>query len=513
MRGRNIRAHGDSAVPRWRAYTLGPMLRDRAGGRASGRVRGEELSARERRWLRTRIAVVVLLGAVVVGTGVALLLSNTLGLRQSADTTVRSDVYLLRVVDLERLVVDAETGLRGDVITGRSLFLQPLHEAQAELPGATREVEQSAAATGADKAQVRALVSAVNAYMSNYVPGAVALVRQSPAAARSLSVTLEGKREVDAIRKIAGDLEQMLSHSSADRQRDARSTATTSVDESIAVLVLLTLLTCVLGGYLGHLAVAREHAREQSDTTARTLQESILPPAMPEIPGCELAVRFQPGDGPVSGDFYDAFLLEPDTWALLIGDVCGKGARAAAATAMGRWTLRSSLSEGATPAEALRVLNDVMLAYPDDPRFITALCLTVTLTPDAAQVRIACAGHPAPILVPADGTPSAVATHGDLLGIFPDVRLEVTALTLRPGDSLVAYTDGVTDQGPEAIASPEQALREQPGTNADELASTLERLARRPFARHPDDVAVLALRFLGRAPAAPHATPTAAAAS
>lgn len=263
------------------------------------------------------------------------------------------------------------------------------------------------------------------------------------------------------------------------------------------MLVLLTLLTCALGGYLGHLVVARERARAQSDATARTLQESIHPPVMPEIPGCELAVRFRPGDGPVSGDFYDGFMVVPGTWALLIGDVCGKGAAAAAATAMGRWTLRSSLSEGATPAEALRLLNDVMLAHPEDPRFITALCMTVTLAQDEALVQLACAGHPAPVLVPADGTPSVIPAHGDLLGVFPDIRLHTTELTLRPGDSLVAYTDGVTDQGPEAVVPPEQALREQSGTNADGLASTLERLSRRQAARRPDDVAIVALRFLG----------------
>lgn len=496
-----------------RVYTLGRMLRDRGATRSAGRVRGESVPARAQRRLRVRIAVIVVLCALVVGIGVALLLGNTVGLRQSAATTIRTDVYLLRVVDLERLVVDAETGLRGDVITGRSLFLQPLRQAQAELSGAVREVEESAARTGVDRPQVRALTTAVNAYMSNYVPGVIALIRQNPSAARSFSVTLEGKREVDAIRKNAGSLEQTLSHSSANRQRDARSTANTSVDESIAVLVLLTLLTCALGGYLGHLIVARERAREQSDATARTLQESILPPAMPEIPGCELAVRFRPGDGPVSGDFYDGFMVARDTWALLIGDVCGKGARAAAATAMGRWTLRSSLSEGATPGEALRLLNDVMLGHPEDPRFITALCMTVTLGHDAALVRLACAGHPAPILVPADGPPSEIATHGDLLGIFPEIRLETTELTLHPGDSLVAYTDGVTDQGPQAVISPEEALRNPRGNRADDLASTLEHLARRPSAPHPDDVAIVALRFLGGVPASPRAPHAAGAAS
>lgn len=489
------------------------MLGDRGATASAARFLGEETSVNGRGWLRTRIAAIVLVCALVVVTGVALLLSNTLDLRQSADTTIRTDTYLLRVVDLERLVVDAETGLRGDVITGRTLFLQPLHAAQSELPGAIREVQESAAATGDDRPQVHRLVAAVNAYMSNYAPGVLALVHENPSAARSFAVTLEGKREVDAIRKTAGGLEQTLSRTSANRQRDARSTANSSVDESIAVLVLLTLLTCALGGYLGHLAVSRERAREQSDITVRTLQESVLPPVMPAIPGCELAVRFQPGAGPVSGDFYDGFLVAPDTWALLIGDVCGKGPRAAAATAMGRWTLRSSLGEGASPADALRRLNDVMLAHPEDPRFITALCLTVTLGPDEALVRLACAGHPAPVLVPADGSPRAIATHGDLLGIFPKIRLATSELVLRPGDSLVAYTDGVTDQGPEATISPEQALRDKPGTTADDLAAKLARLARRPLARHPDDVAILALRFLGGVPATTSPTHSAAAAS
>lgn len=489
------------------------MLRHRGRPSSSGRVRAKELSARERRWLRTRISVVVLIGALLVGTGVALLLHNTLGLRRSADTTSRNDQYLLRVVELERLVVDAETGLRGDVITGRTLFLQPLSQAQAQLPAATRDLQRSAAATGVDREEAARLIGAVRAYMSDYVPGMLALVKQKPAAAQTFSVTLEGKREVDVIRQQAGQLEQQLSRSSAIRQRNAHSTADTSVDESIAVLVLLTLLTCVLGGYLGHLAVARERAREQSDETARTLQESVLPPAMPQIPCCELAVRFIPGDGPVSGDFYDAFMVAPDTWALLIGDVCGKGARAAAATAMARWTLRSSLGQGARPAEALRLLNDVILAHPEDQRFVTAVCMTVTIGSDVAFVELACAGHPAPVLVPADGAPATVSAGGDLLGVLPSVRLQAAEIELRPGDSLVAYTDGVTDQGPELGTSPEQALRERAGTDAHELAAALEELARRPLSRHPDDVAIVALRFTGGQAAADPLPPEAAVAS
>ena len=488
------------------------MLRDPSGARAFERIRADQLSARERRWLRARIAVVVLAGALFVGTGVALLLHNTLALRSGTDATTRNDSYLLRVVELERLVVDAETGLRGDVITGQSIFLQPLRRAQSELPGAIRELEHSASVTGADRRQVAALVGAVNAYMTQYVPGELALISRNPVAARSFAVTLEGKREVDAVRQRAGQLEQLVSRSSALRQRSAQSTANNSVDEAVAVLVLLTLLTCALGGYLGHLAVARERARALSDKTASTLQQSILPTAMPDVPGCELAVRFLPGDGPVSGDFYDGFKVGPETWALLIGDVCGKGAAAAAATAMARWTLRSSLAQGSPPDEALRLLNDVMLAHPEDHRFITAVCMTVTLKPGAAVVQLACAGHPAPIFVPADGPPGAVSVHGDLLGVFPVIRLQTVEIELEPGDSLVAYTDGVTDQGLELPVSPEQALREETGTHAEALASALEQVAQRPLSRQPDDIAIIALRFTGAEPALDPQRPSAAAA-
>ena len=458
--------------------------------------------SRDRR-LPARVAAAVLVGALLVGAGVALLLANTLTLRSGTETTIRQDTYVLRVTQVEGLVLDVETGLRGDVITGRSLFLQPLRRAESGLPDAERELEQAASATRTDRSQVRELTAAVNAYVSQYVPGVLLLVKENPATARSYAVTLEGKREVDSIRKRAGDLQQRLSTSDVARQRQAHATANRSVDDAIAVLIVLTLLTVVLGGYLGRLAVSRDRAREHSEQTARTLQESIVPPEMPTIPGSELAVRFVPGAGPVSGDFYDGFRVAPDTWALVIGDVCGKGAAAAAATAMARWTLRSALGQGATPAEALRLLNDVMLGHPEDHRFITALCMTVTLAPDRALVDLACAGHPPAILVPVEGDPSPVSAHGDLLGVFPTIRLETAEIQLHSGESLVVHTDGVTDQGPETRVAPDQALRSHVGRGAEQLASALENLAQRPLGRHRDDVAIMALRFLGGEPGEP----------
>jgi serine phosphatase RsbU (regulator of sigma subunit) len=194
----------------------------------------------------------------------------------------------------------------------------------------------------------------------------------------------------------------------------------------------------------------------------------------------------------------------PGEWALIIGDVCGKGAPAAAATAMARWTLRSALAQGAAPADALQLLNAVVLRQSPDGQFVTAVCMKLTLEPECARLMIACAGHPPPILVSGQSLPSAVPAEGDLLGIMPTIRLQTAEVELLPGESLVAYTDGVTDQGAEARRSPEQALADhRPGDGAAELASLLEDLASHPVGRHPDDIAILVVRFVaeGASPA------------
>ena len=101
----------------------------------------------------------------------------------------------------------------------------------------------------------------------------------------------------------------------------------------------------------------------RSEHTARTLQQSLLPAEIPDLPSCELAIRFAPaGAGDlVGGDFYDVFAVGDDQWAVVIGDVCGKGPGAAAVTAMARWTLRSFAGSPRAPADVLRSLNDAML--------------------------------------------------------------------------------------------------------------------------------------------------------
>jgi serine phosphatase RsbU (regulator of sigma subunit) len=447
--------------------------------------------------LRTRVAVVVVVGALLVATGVALLLSNTLELRRDTQATTRSDNYLVRVLNVEGLVVDVETGLRGFVITDRPVFLEPLHRAQTELPAAESALRRAAAANHADEHRSEALIASVRSYVAGYVVPLLATARRDPGAARSLALTLEGKRLVDSIRAQTAALQGSVSASELERQLAAHGAADRSITEAIVVLVVLTLLTIALGVILGRVAVERDRARQRSQAASETLQRGIVPAALPAIPGCELAVRFLPNSDLVGGDFYDAFQTSPQSWALIIGDVAGKGVSAAALTSMARWTLRGLLEWGATPAEALRMLNDTILRQELDRRFVTAACLQFSQRDGRLAMTVVCAGHPPPILVPAHGPPRALESHGTLLGVLAEIELNPVNAELGEGDAIVAYTDGVTDQGPEEGIPPEQALAGRPpGADAEALADALERLSRVSAGPYRDDVAILALRFV-----------------
>ncbi len=238
----------------------------------------------------------------------------------------------------------------------------------------------------------------------------------------------------------------------------------------------------------------------RSEHTARTLQQSLLPTAIPDVPSCELAIRFVPaGAGDlVGGDFYDVFPVADDRWAVVLGDICGKGAAAAANTAMARWTLRSLAGSTRSPAEALRALNEAMLRQDRNGRFITIVYALLSVRAGEAHVTVACAGHPPAIFVSDGGDPATLGAHGDLLGIWPEIRLDQVDLRLRPGESLVLYSDGVTDQGPGSDGSPEHAIRSVTAEpSADALADALRDEAERASAVTRDYVAVVVVRYVG----------------
>jgi phosphoserine phosphatase RsbU/P len=181
---------------------------------------------------------------------------------------------------------------------------------------------------------------------------------------------------------------------------------------------------------------------------ARTLEESLLPPPLPEIPGFQVAARYAvAGTGAeVLADFCDVFPSAGRTWGMVVGDVCGKGSAAAKGTALARHTLRTVARRQTRPSLILAHLNQMLLDWPtEDPRFLTAIYAAVRAVHGGAQVRISVAGHPLALVRTADGRVHDFGRPGTLLGLLARPELHDVQRLLRPGDSLIMFSDGVTE--------------------------------------------------------------------
>ncbi|MBV9837793.1 MAG: SpoIIE family protein phosphatase [Solirubrobacterales bacterium] len=249
-------------------------------------------------------------------------------------------------------------------------------------------------------------------------------------------------------------------------------------------------------------ALALDNARlfESMRHLARTLQESLLPRELPTIPGARITGRYRAAaEGQeVGGDFYDAFEVAERCWGIVIGDVCGKGAEAAALTALARYTIRAHAQHG--PAEVLTLLNEAVIKdrarLPE--RFLSALVATATARRDGLAVELASAGHPAPLVLRAGGAVEQLPTRGLLIGVSPDVHYSSHRLVLSPGDTIVLYTDGLTDaRAPERILSESDLaalVARGHGMGAERLAAFLERSA--TAGENPrDDIALLVVEL------------------
>lgn len=253
-------------------------------------------------------------------------------------------------------------------------------------------------------------------------------------------------------------------------------------------------------------ALAVDNARLYRDRSeiARILQRSLLPPHLPEIPGVELGAEYLPAgeENEVGGDFYDVIDTADDGWICAIGDVRGKGAEAAAVTALARYTIRAVTMKNDLPSEVLSGLNEAMLRQLPEDRFCTAACARLEPLDDTPGVGayVSRAGHPPPLVVREDGSVEEVSCPGRALGVFPDAELEDTHMRLMPGETLVFYTDGVTEaRSPDGDFFGEERLRKLLAANADEHAEYIARALKNAVLEfqegYPrDDLALLVLR-------------------
>ena len=205
--------------------------------------------------------------------------------------------------------------------------------------------------------------------------------------------------------------------------------------------------------YERELLRARQDAdreRERLQRLATTLQRTLLPPALPTVPGMDVAAYYQVSSrDQVGGDFYDLFPLGEGRWGFFLGDVCGKGADAAVVTSLARYTLRATIAHVADPAEVLDHLNAVMNdEYPlgKDSRFCTVILGLLRPAGDGCVVTLAGGGHPPALVLRADGTAEYQSLRGgQLVGILPDAKFQSITFRLTPGDTLLLYTDGLTE--------------------------------------------------------------------
>lgn len=188
-------------------------------------------------------------------------------------------------------------------------------------------------------------------------------------------------------------------------------------------------------------------SRERFATLARSLQRSLLPPVSPTVPGLEIGTVYQAfGDAAeVGGDFYDLFQAGPDAWAIVIGDVCGRGPEAASITALTRYSVRAAGLGQTAPEAVLRTLNEAILRDEPGDIYCTAIYALVRSGSPGVAVELTCAGHPPPLVLRASGIVSKVGSHGTLLGVLPEPDMSTELVLLDPGDSLLLYTDGALE--------------------------------------------------------------------
>ncbi len=255
-----------------------------------------------------------------------------------------------------------------------------------------------------------------------------------------------------------------------------------------------------------HAGMAVENARLYTERTqiAHTLQRALLPESLAEIPGVEIQTLYAAAGelNEVGGDFYDVFDYDEDRTMLVIGDVCGKGPRAAGVTALARHTLRAAAIGGQSPTEMLATLHQALMRQPPGADLCTVCLIALAREEHGARLRIALAGHPPPLLIRHGGEVEQVGHSGTVLGVVDPLHIEESEITLAAGETLLLYTDGVIEAGrPDRLLGEDGLLALCEAAPELSLKVFLEHIEEAALQRAQgnlrDDIALLALRVDG----------------
>ena len=241
-----------------------------------------------------------------------------------------------------------------------------------------------------------------------------------------------------------------------------------------------------------------EASEQQARALARTLQQTLIPPALPLIPELDIAAAYHPaGHGAeVGGDFYDVFKVGPEEWVVTLGDVCGKGYDAAVVTALVRHTIRALSIGEHSPARVLSGLDEVLRNHGTD-RFCTAAVLYLSREDDGWELTTALGGHPSPLLRGRDGDPRPIGGRGPLLGVLDGAVYRDEVQRLDPGDRVLLYTDGVLEGRRDRELFGEERLlatiQDADGGSAELVAEVMRAVLEFQDGTLRDDVAIVAL--------------------
>jgi integral membrane sensor domain MASE1 len=284
-------------------------------------------------------------------------------------------------------------------------------------------------------------------------------------------------------------------------ENDSGPFAGQSPDERLLLAQGLIGVSTITALVLAAVITERRRAERTLEQIAGTLQESLLPREVPLIPGADIAVYYRPAGERqlVGGDFYDVFEVD-DAWAMVVGDALGKGAAAAATTALARYTLRAAAVHERRPSRILQELNDALLRENTGQSCTVAFARFELGDDRSASLTLSSGGHPPSMVLRADASVETVDGASLVLGVEPDPGLADSAVELRAGESLIVYTDGLTDAfAPRRIvtrADLAAVVARCADLNATETAQlvTRELLADRR-GRPRDDVLLLVLRI------------------